>query len=102
MGGCSYPLEQIEGLDQLGHHSNQAHQFASILIRSAVPPWSHVRTSGEDYIAAQLVLSAGQTLRPVDLGVIAACGHTSLQVIKRPRVAILPTKTVLVSICWTH
>ena len=47
----------------------------AIRIRSAVTPWSHVRTMGEDIVTTQLVLPAGHTLRPVDLGAIAASGH---------------------------
>jgi molybdopterin molybdotransferase/putative molybdopterin biosynthesis protein len=71
---------------------------ASIRIRASVAPWSHVRTMGEDMVATQLVLPAGQVLRPVDLGAIAACGHNRLLVTRRPRVAIIPTGSELVSI----
>ena len=53
---------------------------------------------GEDMVATQLVLPAGHTLRPVDLGAIAGCGHDSVQVARRPRIAILPTGTELVPI----
>jgi putative molybdopterin biosynthesis protein len=57
-----------------------------------------VRPMGEDMVATQLVLPAGHTLRPVDLGAIAASGHHQVQVARRPRVAILPTGTELVPI----
>jgi putative molybdopterin biosynthesis protein len=50
---------------------------------------------GEDMVATQLVLPAGHTLRPVDLGAIAGCGHDRVIVARRPRVAILPTGTEL-------
>jgi putative molybdopterin biosynthesis protein len=63
-----------------------------------VTPWSHVRALGEDIVATQLVLAAGQVLRPVDLGAIAAAGHAEVKVARRPRVAILPTGTELVPI----
>jgi putative molybdopterin biosynthesis protein len=55
-----------------------------------------VRPIGEDIVATQLVLPAGHTLRPVDMGAIAACGHTTVRVARRPRVAVLPTGTELV------
>ncbi|MHB8817964.1 MAG: molybdopterin biosynthesis protein, partial [Bellilinea sp.] len=45
-----------------------------------------------------LILPTGHTIRPVDLGAIAASGHTSLRVANKPRVAILPTGTELVNI----
>jgi putative molybdopterin biosynthesis protein len=37
-------------------------------------------------------------LRPADLGAIAASGHTQVKISRKPRVAILPTGTELVSI----
>ena len=53
---------------------------------------------GEDIVATQLVLPAGQTLRPVDLGAIAASGHASITVARKPRVAIIPTGSELVPV----
>jgi len=41
-------------------------------------------------IASQLVMPAGHRLRPVDLGAIAACGHATVRVSRRPQVAIIP------------
>ena len=49
-------------------------------------------------MATQLVLPAGHSLRPADLGAVAASGHTDLKVARRPRVAILPTGSELVPI----
>ncbi len=69
-----------------------------IRIRAAVTPWSHVRTMGEDIVTTQLVLPAGHTLRPVDLGAIAASGHSSILVARKPLVAIIPTGSELVTI----
>jgi putative molybdopterin biosynthesis protein len=50
---------------------------------------------GEDIVATQLVLPSGHVLRPVDLGAAAASGHDSVQVARKPRVAIIPTGTEL-------
>jgi len=92
------PIEQVEPLDENGLPAAESHYAASIRIRNAVTPWSHVRPVGEDIVASQLVLPGGLTLRPVDLGAVAASGHTHLPVVRRPRVAILPTGTELVPI----
>jgi putative molybdopterin biosynthesis protein len=92
------PIEQVESLDDRGQIASQPRQPAVVRIRAAVVPWQHVRPLGEDIVATELVLPAGHTLRPVDLGAAAASGHTSLKVVRRPRVAILPTGTELVSI----
>ncbi|MEJ5225742.1 MAG: molybdopterin-binding protein, partial [Anaerolineales bacterium] len=92
------PIENVEPLDETGQVAPNPRRPASIRIRAAVPPWSHVRPLGEDIVATQLVLPAGHTLRPADLGAIAASGHVTVTVARRPRVAILPTGTELVPI----
>jgi putative molybdopterin biosynthesis protein len=67
-----------------------------IELMAPVAPWQHVRAMGEDMVATELVLPGGKTLTPVDLGAVAACGHTHVTVRRRPRVAVLPTGTELV------
>jgi putative molybdopterin biosynthesis protein len=92
------PIENIESLDELGEITPSIRRPFSIRIRAAVTPWSHIRPLGEDIVQTQLVLPAGQVLRPVDLGAVAASGHQSVRVARKPRVAILPTGTELVPI----
>jgi putative molybdopterin biosynthesis protein len=92
------PIEDVEPLDDAGQPAEQVRAPHSIRIRAAVNPWMHVRPMGEDLVASQLVLPAGQTLRPVDLGVLAASGSSSVAVARRPRVAIIPTGSELVPI----
>ncbi len=92
------PIENVESLDQAGEITKIVRAPKAVRIRNAVTPWSHIRLMGEDIIATQLVLSAGQILRPVDLGGIAAAGYQEVKVARRPRVAILPTGTELVPI----
>jgi putative molybdopterin biosynthesis protein len=67
-------------------------------IRAAAAPWQHVRPIGEDIVATELVLPAGHRLRPVDLGALAAAGHSDVAVRRRPRVAIIPTGSELVAL----
>jgi len=92
------PIENVEPLDKDNQPAGQLRAPQSIRIRASVNPWSHVRPMGEDIVASQLVLPEGQTLRPVDLGVIAASGSSSVPVARRPKVAILPTGSELVSV----
>jgi putative molybdopterin biosynthesis protein len=92
------PIENVESLDDAGRPTRDIRRPAFIRIRAAVAPWSYVRPLGEDIVATQLVLPAGQILRPADLGAIAAAGHTLVTVARRPRVAILPTGSELVPI----
>lgn len=92
------PIENVEPLDQDGQLSGGERYPHAIRIRAAVAPWAHVRPMGEDMVATQLVLPAGHTLRPADLGAIAGCGHDRVQVVRKPRVAVIPTGTELVAV----
>ena len=67
-----------------------------IRLRAPVPPWSHVRPMGEDLVQTELVIPAGHTLRPVDLGALAATGYSLVPVWRRPSVAIIPTGSELI------
>lgn len=66
-------------------------------IRAPVYPWENVRKVGEDIVATDLLLSQNHRLKPFDIGALMAGGVASLKVWKRPRVAILPTGSELVS-----
>ena len=92
------PIENVESLDENNQITNAIRNPSSIRIRASVTPWSHVRPLGEDIVATQLVLPAGHILRPVDLGAIAASGHQTIKVSRKPKVAIIPTGSELVPI----
>ena len=78
------PIENVESLDEAGEIAKTVRTPKAIRIRAAVTPWSHIRMMGEDIIVTQLVLAAGQVLRPVDLGAVAA-GYQEIQVARKPR-----------------
>ncbi len=92
------PIEDVEPLDADGNPATNPRRPAVVRVRHALPPWKNVRPMGEDLVATELVLPAGHVLRPVDLGAIAAAGHTQVVVARKPRVAVLPTGTELVPI----
>ncbi|MBI2333612.1 MAG: molybdopterin biosynthesis protein [Chloroflexi bacterium] len=92
------PIENVESLDENEQITTEIRKPTSIRIRASVAPWAHVRPMGEDIVATQLVLPAGHVLRPADLGAIAASGHQTVRVARKPKVAILPTGTELVPI----
>ncbi|MBW1660392.1 MAG: molybdopterin biosynthesis protein [Deltaproteobacteria bacterium] len=66
-------------------------------IRSAAHPWQHVRPVGEDIIKGDLLLVSGQPITPPDVAALLNAGVFSLKVKPRPRIAILPTGSELVS-----
>jgi putative molybdopterin biosynthesis protein len=60
-------------------------------VRTAAPPYQHVRSIGEDITATELLLPAGHRLRPVDVAAAAAAGAVELAVRRAPVVVIVPT-----------
>ena len=93
------PIELVEPLNAAGEIETERPRAPhAIRLRQAARPWQNIRPIGEDIVATSLVLPAGHTLRPVDLGAIAACGHSEIVVARKPRVAVLPTGTELVPI----
>jgi putative molybdopterin biosynthesis protein len=63
----------------------------SAQITGPAPRGLNVRAAGEDFPAGQLLIPAGRRLRPADLAAAAAAGHATLEVARRPVVAIIPT-----------
>jgi putative molybdopterin biosynthesis protein len=62
-----------------------------VVVTGPVPAGLHVRASGEDFQAGQLLVPAGRRLGPAELAVAAAAGHAALAIARRPVVAIIPT-----------
>jgi putative molybdopterin biosynthesis protein len=91
-------IEHVEAMDASGEITSEIRNPAQIRIREAAKPWQNIRPLGEDMVATQLVLPAGQVLRPVDLGATAGSGHSSVFVSRKPKVAVIPTGTELVEI----
>ncbi|HWR98671.1 MAG TPA: gephyrin-like molybdotransferase Glp [Candidatus Methanoperedens sp.] len=61
-----------------------------------VAPGEHVVTVGEDVREGERVLAAGRVLRPADVGLLAGLGQIELDVVRRPRVAVVSTGDELV------
>lgn len=58
----------------------------------------NIRLAGEDIRKGELVLPKGVVIRPQEIGVLASLGRGEVQVICRPRVAILATGDELIGI----
>jgi len=78
-----------DGSAQIGPASAQG--GAAAATAGAVRPGLNVRPAGEDFPDGALLVPTGRRLRPGDLGAVAAGGHASVMVARRPRVAIIPT-----------
>ena len=66
-------------------------------ILAAATPWQHVRIIGEDIVANELVAPEHQVISPVDIAAMLAAGLENVDVIARPRVAIIPTGDEIVA-----
>jgi molybdopterin molybdotransferase len=62
-----------------------------------VAPGENVIRAGEDVMAGEELFTAGQRLRPADVGALAALGITAVPVWRKPRVAILSTGDEIVA-----
>jgi molybdopterin molybdotransferase len=71
-------------------------QLRDGLLHGTVEPGQHVRRTGEECAAGELLLPAGTPVGAAVLGLAAACGHDALDVHPRPRVAALVTGDELV------
>lgn len=67
-----------------------------VIVTKAVVSGENVRPRGADVALGSILLQAGHRLRPQDIGLLAATGHASLLVGKRPRVALMTTGDELV------
>lgn len=59
--------------------------------RAGVPPGTNIRRAGEEVGAGDILLPAGTVLGPAASGLLRAQGIDEVEVVRRPRVAVLPT-----------
>jgi len=67
-----------------------------ILVKRPVFSGENCIRRDEDFSAGQLIFEAGWSLRPQDIGVLAAIGRAFVQVRKKPRIGIISTGRELV------
>lgn len=70
----------------------------SVEIRNARDARKNIRARGEDYNEGDVVLAAGDSLGPAQLGVLASMGMGSVHAYSRPRVALVSSGDELVDL----
>ncbi len=70
----------------------------TIEVYRSVAPGQHVVEVGEDFRRGQIILEAGQYLRPQETGLLAAFGQQTVRVFRRPTIAIISTGDEVVPI----
>lgn len=73
-----------------------------VAIRASVAPFQHVRPIGEDVVQSEAVVARARRLAPADLAALASAGLPRVQVIAKPRVAIVTTGDELVDPSTEH
>ncbi|UCG24940.1 MAG: molybdopterin molybdotransferase MoeA [Chloroflexota bacterium] len=71
---------------------------AQVTVYRSVSEGDYVRQAGEDVQVGNTVLKTGTRIRPQEIGLMAALGVASAEVVRRPRVGILATGDELIGV----
>ena len=71
----------------------------SITIHASAAPWQHIRQIGEDVCAGEMILGAYMPISPSAIGAMIAGGVLDIEVVRRPRVGIIPTGDEIIPPC---
>jgi molybdopterin molybdotransferase len=86
-----------EGADAVAMQENARREGETVILITPVAPGDHVRAPGGDFAAGEIVLRAGRRLSARDVALAAAANHPTLNVRRRPRVAILASGDELIA-----
>ncbi len=81
-------IEQTELIDSV----------PAIEIRRAVSPGQFISYAGSDIARGETLLRKGQIIGSREIGMLAACGLAGIEVVRKPRVAVLSTGDELVPV----
>ncbi len=70
----------------------------AIEVRRAVSPGQFISYAGSDIARGETLLRKGQKIGAREIGMLAACGLATIEVVRRPKVAVLSTGDELVSV----
>ena len=71
----------------------------TITIHAAAAPWQHIRQIGEDICAGEMILPSHMTVSPSAIGAMIAGGVLEIEVIRKPKVGIIPTGDEIIPPC---
>ena len=86
-----------QGADAILLQEDADREGNTVAVREAALAGRHIRRAGLDFADGETLLETGRKLGARDLALAAAAGHPALDVVRRPRVAILATGDELVS-----
>jgi putative molybdopterin biosynthesis protein len=85
-----------EGFDSVIMIEDVNRSGSSIEIYASTAPYQHVRITGEDIVATELILPENHVIRPVDAGAMIAAGHLEIRTVRKPVVGVISTGSELV------
>lgn len=75
----------------------EAGAAGEIALYAAATPWQHVRQVGEDICAGEMILPAHTRISEAAIGAMLAAGVRQVEVLRRPRVGLIPTGDEIVA-----
>ncbi|WP_203290634.1 gephyrin-like molybdotransferase Glp [Maricaulis parjimensis] len=85
-----------EGADQIIIQENTRRDGERVITAQPAGAGAHIREAGQDFETGQLLLERGHRLTPDALSLIAASGHDTVPVVRRPKIGILASGDELV------
>jgi len=86
------------GADSVIRKEDTDEGSAKVQVREARDVWKNIRQAGEDYHRGDVLAKRGTPIRPALIGVLASTGVATVNVFRRPRVAIISSGNELVDI----
>lgn len=80
-----------QGADAVVIQENTERVDNTVYIHQEAKPQEHIRFKGEDVEPKSTLLTKGTRLGPGEMAMLAAQGHLTLSVFRKPKVAVLPT-----------
>ncbi len=90
------PLPKSADAVLMLEHAKRTEREISVF--APLAPGANFSRKGEDVTKGQIALKVGTKLKPHHLGLIAGLGIREIEVVRRPKVAILPTGNELVAL----
>ena len=87
-----------EGCDSVVPIENAEERDGVVRATGKVTRGQHIRLQGEDVAEGETILAAGRLVRPYEINMLANFGQARVQVVRRPRVAIVATGDELVEL----
>ena len=79
-------------------HTELIESVPAIEIRRAVSPGQFISYAGSDIARGEMLLRRGQRIGSRETGILAACGLAEIDVVRKPKIAVLSTGDELVAL----